>query len=94
VAASPQADRTRGDEPEVGYLTQGQLAWRRFRTSRLGLCGGILVVLLYLSALFADFLSPYRCNTTLRPARPCAAADAAHPFDAEGFHAPFVYDLC
>lgn len=79
-------------EPEVGYLTQGQLAWRRFRTSRLGLCGGILVVLLYLSALFADFLSPYR-HTTAFDQRVHVPPQTLHIRDAGGFHAPFVYDL-
>jgi peptide/nickel transport system permease protein len=78
-------------EPEVGYLTQGQLAWRRFRKSRLGLCGGILVVLLYLSALLADFLSPYHYNTTF-DTRVHVPPQLPRLRDAEGFHRPFVYD--
>ena len=87
AAGAPAAD-----EPEVGYLTQGQLAWRRFRKSRLGFAGGILVVLLYLSALFADFLSPYLCNTSFDQ-RVHVPPQLPRIHDAEGFHAPFVYDF-
>ena len=76
----------------VGYLTQGELAWRRFRKSRLGLCGGILVILLYLSALFADFLSPYHYTTSFDQ-RVHVPPQMLRIHDAEGFHAPFVYDV-
>lgn len=37
----------------------GQLAWRRFRKSKVGLAGAVILVLLYLMTLFAPFLSPY-----------------------------------
>ncbi len=37
----------------------GQLAWRRFRQSKVGLVGAVILVLLYLMTLFAPFLSPY-----------------------------------
>lgn len=35
------------------------LAWRRYRRSRLGVLGGWVLIVLYLLALFAPFLSPY-----------------------------------
>lgn len=37
----------------------GQLAWRRFRRSRTGLAGGVILILLYLTALFSQFLAPH-----------------------------------
>ena len=40
-------------------LSPGQLAWRRFRRSRTGVVGGVILVLLYLVALFAQFLAPH-----------------------------------
>ncbi|WP_407541794.1 ABC transporter permease (plasmid) [Deinococcus radiomollis] len=43
-------------KPEASALA---LAWRRYRKSRLGVLGGWVLVVLYLSALFAGFLSPY-----------------------------------
>ena len=39
------------------------MAWRRYRKSRLGVIGGWLLALLYLSALFAGFLAPYNITT-------------------------------
>jgi peptide/nickel transport system permease protein len=47
---------TTNPNPETSALT---LAWRRYRRSRLGVVGGWVLVVLYLSALFAGFLSPY-----------------------------------
>lgn len=37
----------------------GQLAWRRFRKSRVGFVGAIILILLYAMTLLAPFLSPY-----------------------------------
>ncbi len=37
----------------------GQLAWRRFRKSRVGVAGAVILVVLYLMTLLAPFLSPY-----------------------------------
>ncbi len=80
------------DERDVGYLTQGQLAWRRFKKSKLGVTGGVLVVLLYLSALFADFLSMHHYTTSFDQ-RVHVPPQMPHLFDTEGkLHAPFVYD--
>ncbi|MEM7627623.1 MAG: ABC transporter permease [Planctomycetota bacterium] len=60
AAATPAASTDSVDE--VKYLTQRQLWWRRLRRSKLGMAGGTIVVLLYLSAIFAGFLSPYSPN--------------------------------
>ncbi len=40
-------------------LSQWRLMWRKFTRSRTAIIGGILVLLFYLSALFANFLAPY-----------------------------------
>ena len=91
VYMDPEARERAAVEPDVAYLTQGQLAWRRFRRSRLGLCGGVLVVLLYLTALFADFLSPFHYTQSFDQ-RVHVPPQHPHVLDADGFHAPFVYD--
>lgn len=41
-------------------LSQGQLIWRRFRKHRLANAAGVVLIIFYLTALFADFISPYR----------------------------------
>ncbi|MBC7123265.1 MAG: ABC transporter permease, partial [Pseudothermotoga sp.] len=44
---------------EEKYLSRGQLIWRAFLRHRLGVAGLVVLIILYLMALFADFLSPY-----------------------------------
>ena len=41
------------------YATQWQLIWWKFRKHKLALVSAVLLVLLYLSAIFADFVGPY-----------------------------------
>ncbi len=41
------------------YETQIQRLWRRFSSHRLAVFGGCIVLLLLLSAVFADFISPH-----------------------------------
>lgn len=77
-------------EDAVQYLTQRQLWWRRLRRSKLGLAGGVIVILLYLSAIFAGFLSPHGPNQQFishihsPPQLPKLISD-------DGLHLPFVY---
>ena len=42
----------------AGTETQWQLIWGRFRRHRLAVFSGIVLILLYLSAAFAEFLAP------------------------------------
>ena len=41
------------------YATQWQLIWWKFRKHKLALVSAVLLVLLYLSAIFADFVGTY-----------------------------------
>jgi peptide/nickel transport system permease protein len=45
------------DEERVSVASQRQLIWWRFRKHKLAMVGGIIVLLFYLVALLADFLS-------------------------------------
>ena len=56
LSADPEA--VRAEEARYG-LSQFQLMWRKFKRSRAAIIGGIVVILLYLVALFANFLAPY-----------------------------------
>jgi len=42
--------------------SQWQLIWRAFKRNKLALAGGIVVILLYVIAIFAEFLSPFDPN--------------------------------
>ncbi|MFN8443213.1 MAG: ABC transporter permease [Caldilineaceae bacterium] len=70
-----------------------QLVWRRFRRSKVSLIGGVIVLLLVILAVFADFFAPYPLDrydskdSFIPPSR-------IHFFDKEGnFHLrPFTYN--
>ena len=49
---------TAGGEVQLS-LTQTQLIWRDFKRHRAALAGGIIIALLYLMALGAEFIAPY-----------------------------------
>ena len=74
------------------YLaSQWQLAWRKLRRHRLALVGGSVLLLLYVTALFAGFCSPYapfsRNNDFIN-----APPTRVHFAAADGLHLrPFVY---
>jgi peptide/nickel transport system permease protein len=74
------------------YLaSQWQLMWHKFRRHKLALVGGVVLIILYLSAIFADFVAPYPKEIRFEqfgyhPPTP------VHLFDEEGdFQGPFVY---
>lgn len=75
------------------YATQWQLIWHRFRKHRLARIGLIVLGIMYVTAIFADFVVPYGRDTRFR------GTDSAPPTririrDEEGrLHAPFVYGL-
>jgi peptide/nickel transport system permease protein len=75
-------------------LSPGRLMWRRFLRNRLALFGAILLVLLYLTILCADFLSPTHYNQ-IDENRIFVPPQLPQFFDQEGrFHLrPFVYGL-
>lgn len=70
-----------------------QLVWRRFRRSKVAIIGGIIVIVLLLLAIFAEFFSPYPLdkydsqNSFIPPSQ-------IHFFDKDGnFHWwPFTYN--
>jgi peptide/nickel transport system permease protein len=75
-------------------LSRGQLIWRRFKRSRPAVLGGIIVLLFYVGALFAEFIAPYRLDTRFTELI-YAPPTRIHFVDTLGnFHfQPFVYAL-
>ncbi|MBX3053727.1 MAG: ABC transporter permease [Caldilineaceae bacterium] len=83
--------RTAREEDENRYsLSQWQLMWRKFVRNRTAVVGGAVIALLYLVAIFGDFVAPYTLTTRFSD-RIYLAPQAIHFFD-EGRFAPFVYD--
>lgn len=78
-------------EEKIAAATQLQLTWWRFRKHRLAVMSGIVVLLFYLMALFADFLAVTEPHAT-EAARSYIPPQAIHWFD-EGSFKPHVYAL-
>jgi peptide/nickel transport system permease protein len=89
---SVKSERAELSAEERYYLaSQWQMMWRKFRRHKLAIVGSAVLLVLYLSAILADFLAPYPKEIRFekfgyRPPTP------VHLFDKEGrFRGPFVY---
>jgi peptide/nickel transport system permease protein len=51
-------------EAQVYVAPQWKLVWWKFRKHKLALASGIIVILIYLVALFVEFLSPFPSDRT------------------------------
>jgi len=75
----------------VFVASQWQLMWWRFRKHKLALVSAVILILLYLTAIFTDFLAPYS------PIHYDGKATFAPPVklhfvDDDGFHLrPYIY---
>jgi peptide/nickel transport system permease protein len=74
---------------KIFAASQWQLMWRKFVRNKMAIGGGIIILLLYLIAIFADFLVPYTITTRFReyiymPPQP------VYLFNGSKFQ-PFVY---
>jgi len=78
-------------EERVAAATQFQLTWWRFRKHKLAVASGVLVILFYLGALFADFLAVTPPHAT-DASRSYIPPQKIHWFD-EGAFRPHVYAL-
>lgn len=80
-------------EEEFYVASQWQLMWRKFKKHKLAIDACIVLVILYLIAIFAGFFAPYDMlkRTLYRDCPP----QRIHFFDEEGrFHLlPFVYKM-
>jgi peptide/nickel transport system permease protein len=56
LSANPED--VKAEEARYG-LSQFQLMWRKFKRSKAAIIAGVVVILLYMVALFANFLAPY-----------------------------------
>lgn len=98
----PDRDFPIGETPGVASLSQAgedlhesyfQLVWRRFRRSKVSIVGALMVLMLVILALFADFFSPTSISQIDLHAA-FTPPQRVRFIDAEGnFHLrPFVYN--
>src|SRR5258708_228075 len=88
---SPLENKFADYEANESYF---QLVWRRFRRSKVSIVGGLIVIVLVILAIFADFVSPTDIS---KPDLKAAFTppQQVHFIDHDGhFHLiPFVYNL-
>ncbi len=85
-----------GDE-KIYVASYWQLMWWRFRKHRMAMVGGVVIILLYTTAIFAEFITPYHPDphpSELFVSYKLAPPTKIHIFDDNwGLHRPFVYKL-
>jgi peptide/nickel transport system permease protein len=59
----PEDPVTQKSLEAIYAASQWQLMWRKFIRNKVAVIGGVVIVLYYLAALFAGFLSPYTLTT-------------------------------
>ena len=77
-------------EANVFVASQWKLMWWKFRRHKVAVVSTIIVILIYLVALFPGFLAPFSTET-VRSEYPYAPPQRLHFFD-EGRLAPHVFD--
>ena len=101
MSMSVQIDQSPQDATELAAESQKtqhesyfQLVWQRFQKSRAAIVGGLMVVILILLAVFADFFAPTD-PSELNMQASFTPPTKLHFFDDEGtFHLrPFTYKL-
>ena len=73
-------------EQRIYTASQSQLIWWRFRKHKLAMIGGVVLILLYLLAIFCEFISPYTVSVRHEDIRVRAATD--RPYPPAGRHVP------
>jgi peptide/nickel transport system permease protein len=71
-------------EAEIYVASQWKLVWWRFRKHRLALVGTVVVILIYLIALFAEFVAPFTPDA-FDADYTYAPPQRLHFFDEDGF---------
>ncbi len=78
-------------EERLYVASQWQLMWWKFRRHKLAMAGGVILIIFYLVAIFAEFVAPYDpeayfARYKLAPPTPIRI------IDTEGnLHRPFIY---
>jgi peptide/nickel transport system permease protein len=95
IDQSPQdATELAAESQKTQHESYFQLVWQRFQKSRAAIVGGLMVVVLILLAVFADFFAPTD-PSELNMQASFTPPSKLHFFDDEGnFHLrPFTYKL-
>jgi peptide/nickel transport system permease protein len=83
----------RPDEERIYVAPPWLLMWWKFRKHKMALISGVIIILLYLTAIFSEFVAPYDPEQYFTQYK-LAPPTTVHIRDAEGnFRLPFVYKI-
>lgn len=75
------------------YATQGALIWWRFRRHKIAMASSVLLILLYLSAIFAGFMAPYGPETRFSGLQQQPPTTVYFWKEGSGLSAPYIYPV-
>ncbi len=80
-------------EERVAVAGPGKLMWWKFRKHKMAVASGIFLIIIYLIAIFCEFVAPYDPETTFIRYK-LAPPTKVHIIDAQGkLRLPFVYEI-
>jgi len=93
TADLPALDGVDAPEEKIYVAPQWKLMWWKFRKHKLALASAFVIAILYLIALFCEFVAPYNPEASFTQYQ-LTPPTRVHIRDAEGqFHMPFVYKM-
>ncbi len=88
-----RAVQGKSEDEKIFVATQWQLMWWKFRKHRMAMISGVIIIILYIIAIFCEAVAPYDPEETFIKYK-FAPPTRIHVRDAAGkFHAPFVYKI-
>ncbi|MCL5998626.1 MAG: ABC transporter permease [Chloroflexi bacterium] len=75
------------------YATQWELVWWRFKKHKLAMIAAVFIILLYLSAIFADFMAPYTATTRFEGMQQQPPSTIYLYREGTGITGPFIYKV-
>lgn len=92
AAQTTIADKKRSAEERYYYASQRELIWWRFTRHKAAVVGAVALIILYLGALFADFVSPYTMDTRFEGFQ-AAPPTELHLIKPDGGIQPYVFGM-
>lgn len=87
---APELPTPDSGKDSIEYLSRGKLIRRRFWRHRLARLGLPVLVFLYMMAILADFIAPYRADTRLKGYKDAPPSPIHFGVDGNPFQ-PYVY---
>ena len=82
-----------GEEEKIYVASYSKLMWWKFRRHKMAMISTVIVILLYFTAVFCEFVAPYDPEQYFIKYKN-GPPTKIHVFDAEGrIHLPFVYRI-